>query len=161
MSASQNVSFLLTKNMPPPFDTSICSFCPFWRGDRLLLLDLAAPPERLPDPCLAERLFLLLCRSVPGSPKTMVLILRAKLVMLESFLPSSTLVSSWLRNCLTSSEASIPRTISAEAVCCNIDDFANELNLSQCSFKPIDLFSVKVYPFPNKVQTRISLLLKI
>ena len=56
---SQNVFFLLTKNMPP-FETSRCSFCsfgPFWRGERLLLLDLEPPP----DPCLVERLLRLRC----------------------------------------------------------------------------------------------------
>ena len=56
---SQNVFFLLTKNIPP-LETSRCNFCnlgPFWRGDRLLLLDLEPPP----DPCLVERRLRLRC----------------------------------------------------------------------------------------------------
>ena len=61
---SQNVFFLLTKNMPP-LETSRCSFWsfgPFWRGDRFLLLDLEAPP----DPFLVERRLRLRClRQIP------------------------------------------------------------------------------------------------
>ena len=97
--------------------------------------------------------------SVPGSPMTMVLIFRAKLAKLESFLPCSALLSSWLRNRRTSSEASIPRTISFGGVCCNIDDFWNEDKpVSMLTPSKIVLFSVKVYHFTDKVQTRISLL---
>ena len=97
--------------------------------------------------------------SVPGSPMTMVLIFRAKLAKLESFLPCSALLSSWLRNRRTSSEASIPRTISFGGVCCNIDDYWNEDKpVSMFPRTKIVLFLVKVYHFTDKVQTRISLL---